>query len=284
MKKRKLFIISSLVISFILVSIGIIQFIRNYSDGTQDNDAVQDENIIDDERQPISSSERNEHKEEPDEGIDYHISANIVWWDQSAGYQVLVDNPTLFNSVSPFWYSFNEDGSLNKTSYAENQTLINHCKANNILLLPTFTNGLTTKVSRSIFNDNDAYNTAIENIITKIQTNGYDGIQLDFENMEEQDKSSFTNFVSDLYDELKSIDKVLIITLQAKTSEQGTSKANKAQDWGKIGKVSNYVNIMAYDYHWSTSGPGEIAPISWIREILEYGTDVIDKEKILLGV
>ena len=36
---------------------------------------------------------------------------------------------------------------------------------------------------------------------------------------------------------------------------------------GAIGKVADYVRFMAYDY--STSSPGPIAPIEWVRTIVK---------------
>ncbi len=41
---------------------------------------------------------------------------------------------------------------------------------------------------------------------------------------------------------------------------------------------------MTYDYHWSTSEAGDIAPISWMEEILSYATKNIDPKKIYLGI
>ena len=41
---------------------------------------------------------------------------------------------------------------------------------------------------------------------------------------------------------------------------------------------------MTYDYHWSTSEAGDIAPLSWVEEVLAYAVKVLDKEKIYLGI
>jgi spore germination protein YaaH len=41
---------------------------------------------------------------------------------------------------------------------------------------------------------------------------------------------------------------------------------------------------MAYDYHWASSGPGPIAPVSWVRGVLAYARTQIPASKIILGI
>jgi spore germination protein YaaH len=212
------------------------------------------------------------------------MAGNIVWWDQSAGYNVMVENPDFFDAIMPFWYSFETNGSIKKTSYAENQTLINYCIENEILIIPTLSNGQTKAVSTAIFENLDTKESAISNAIKLIQNNNYDGIQLDFENMNADDNNSFSEFVKEIANQLHSIDKKLIVAVHAKSPEYGVWEGSAAHDWSQLNKYADYIMIMAYDYHWSTSGAGEIAPISWVRTTLNYAVDTIDKEKILLGI
>lgn len=213
-----------------------------------------------------------------------HLSGNVVWWDQSDGYNVLVENSEKFDSISPFWYAMERNGVVKKTSHAENSTLINFCKTNGIEILPTFTNGHTQAVSTAILSNEEMRTLTISNIISKIETFGYDGIQLDFEDMKAAEKDLFSEFVQLLATELHSIDKKLITTVHPKISDEGVWAGSQSQDWEKLGEYSDYVMIMAYDYHWSSSEAGEIAPISWIRNILSYAVTQVSNEKILLGI
>ena len=59
---------------------------------------------------------------------------------------------------------------------------------------------------------------------------------------------------------------------------------NQAQDYAAIGRVADQVRVMAYDYHWSTSAPGPIAPVDWVRDVLDYSLTRIPADKIVLGV
>ncbi len=241
-----------------------------------------DNSITNDQRESISNEDSNNNQKE--EKIDYHVAANVVWWDQSSAYNIIAENPDLFTSVIPFWYSLNEHGTIKKTTNCENQDLIDLCKENNILIVPTISNGQTASITSSIFSDQAKQENTISNIMNLIDTFGYDGIQLDFESMNPEDKDSFSTFVQSLSLRMSQENKILITTLHAKTSENGIWDGTKSQDWEAIGQYSDFVNIMAYDHHWSTSESGEIAPISWIRDVLDYANTVMNLEKILLGV
>lgn len=248
------------------------------------------EDMITDDREPIETeecipcSQKDDVPDESEEITPIHVSGNIVWWDQAEGYTTLTENSEIFDSAVPFWYALERNGSIKKTSYAENETIIDYCKQNNILITPTVSNGQTQAVSTAIFANDSIRETAINNIISKIETFNYDGIQLDFEDMSKTEIDDFSEFVQLLSHELHSRDKVLITTVHPKISDEGAWAGSQAQDWEEIGEYSDLVLIMTYDYHWSTSEAGEIAPLSWMRNVLTYAVQKIDGEKILLGL
>jgi spore germination protein YaaH len=41
---------------------------------------------------------------------------------------------------------------------------------------------------------------------------------------------------------------------------------------------------MAYDEHWSGSGPGSIASLAWCRRVAEYSLRAIGREKLIMGL
>jgi spore germination protein YaaH len=76
----------------------------------------------------------------------------------------------------------------------------------------------------------------------------------------------------------------LTVNVYAKTSEPGTWDGPKAQDWTAIGNVADQVRIMTYEYHWSTSDAGPIAPVDWVDQVLSFARSVIPAHKIMEGV
>ena len=53
-------------------------------------------------------------------------------------------------------------------------------------------------------------------------------------------------------------------------------------DYEAMGKVVDSIRIMAYDY--STSEPGPIAPIDWVRDLVGAAKDLVPDTKLVLGV
>ena len=44
----------------------------------------------------------------------------------------------------------------------------------------------------------------------------------------------------------------------------------QAQDWQRLGAAVDFFKIMTYDFHYSTSEPGPIAPLAWVDEVLDF--------------
>ena len=121
-------------------------------------------------------------------------------------------------------------------------------------------------------------------IVALVQRNQYAGIDLDYENLHAADRQAFSTFVTRLAHALHAKGKVLSVAVFAKTTNAGTDPRNVAQDYAAIGRAADQVRLMAYDYHWESSAPGPVAPISWVRAVLRYAKTQIPASKIILGV
>jgi spore germination protein YaaH len=87
-----------------------------------------------------------------------------------------------------------------------------------------------------------------------------------------------------LADALHDKNKVLTIAVFAKTDEAGEDQRNAGQDYKAIGAAADEVRLMAYDYHWSDSTPGPVAPMPWVRDVLTYAKSQMPADKIVLGI
>jgi spore germination protein len=221
------------------------------------------------------------------------ISGNLVFWDQSRGFDVIRANADLFSDISPFWYRVDVDGQVRPyttgsgTSY-EDPTILSFLRANGILVIPTVANILNgvwdgALVSR-IIADPALTSVNIESLVQLAVTHGYDGIDLDYEDLSASDRPAFTSFVNQLAVALHANGKLLTVNVYAKTSEPGTWSGPQAQDWWAIGQVADQVRIMTYEYHWSTSGAGPIAPVDWVGDVLAFARTTIPAQKIMQGV
>ena len=221
------------------------------------------------------------------------VSGNLVFWDQSRGFDVIRANTDLFSDISPFWYRVGADGQVmpytteGGVSY-EDPSILSFLRANGILVIPTVANILNgvwdgALVSR-IIADPALTTVNIESLVQLAVTQGYDGIDLDYENLNASDRSAFTSFVNQLAAALHANGKLLTVNVYAKTSEPGTWSGPQAQDWWAIGQVVDQVRIMTYEYHWSTSGAGPISPVDWVGDVLAFARTTIPAQKITQGV
>jgi spore germination protein YaaH len=124
----------------------------------------------------------------------------------------------------------------------------------------------------------------VDDVVALVQREGYAGIDIDYEDLRATDRETFTTFVTHLADALHDKNKILSIAVFAKTTDAGEDQRNVAQDYAAIGAAADEVRLMAYDYHWSASPPGPVAPITWVHQVLDYAKTQIPAEKIVLGV
>ena len=117
-----------------------------------------------------------------------------------------------------------------------------------------------------------------------VQRQGFDSIDVDYEDLRAADRDVFSAFVQDLADSLHAVGKVLSVDVFAKDSDAGYDERNLAQDYAAIGAAADQVRLMAYDWHWVTSDAGPIAPVDWVDRVLTYAVHEIPAAKVVLGV
>lgn len=120
----------------------------------------------------------------------------------------------------------------------------------------------------------------IGNLVKKVETDKYDGINIDFELIAPSDGGLFTTFLRELRNSLDP-QKMLSVAVSARTGKENWPIAYQ---YDQIGKIADVVVVMAYDYSYSGSSPGPIAPLWWVNEVVIYMQDNIEREKILLGL
>ena len=106
---------------------------------------------------------------------------------------------------------------------------------------------------------------------------GYDGVQIDFEAVLPADGENFLAFLSALKESLG--DRTLSVAIPARTR-----KIADAYDYKSLAAVCDRIIVMAYDEHWSGSSPGSIASLEWCSRVSEYALKVIGKEKLVMGM
>ena len=222
----------------------------------------------------------------------------IPYYQMKTSLPSALTNSDLIKEVMPFWYTLKiSNGNVTITDLyspanpsvpmAEPLTAIRNA---GYKIIPTITDG-TAKLALAKFLANPENRTkAVTAITNLISANGFDGIDLDFENFAFLDgnaswpttKPNWILFVNELAAAVHAQQKLLSITtpylLDPATGKQGYY----VYAWAEISPVIDRLRIMTYDY--SVSKPGPIGPLSWIEDTLSYAVKVIPASKIYLGL
>lgn len=124
----------------------------------------------------------------------------------------------------------------------------------------------------------------IRAIVDMVRARQWAGIDLDYESLDAADRAAYSAFVGELSASLHQAQKRLTLTVHAKTAEPGDWSGARAQDWRALGGSADEVRVMAYDYSTEDSSPGAIAPLLWVKSVLQLAISEIPRDKIVLGV
>ena len=253
------------------------------------NDLELEETEIDKSIDSFPTIESDNEEEEDEKEYFIKESGWIPNWGFDLGMESLENNRGIIDTVNPVLYSVDSRGNVvsRGVSNANIERLLDYCRNNSIRVIPTI-GSFDYDAMRTAFSSNESYKGHINTIVSEIDRYGFDGIDLDYEMINIDQKEFFLNFLRDLKNELDSRNKVLSVTVFPQwengiyTDHQDT---RAVQDYSVIGDIADEVRIMTYDYTLQTSKePGPIAPINWMRDVLDYAIKYIPKEKIWLGI
>ncbi len=199
-------------------------------------------------------------------------------FDAEAARATFEANKDLLDEVSPFWYGVVSDGRIIPDVGARDQELVRVAHENNVLVIPTIHNIANPDAASDVISTPDRRTQHINIIMDEVRTYGYDGIDIDYESLTRDMEDEFTAFMQELATALHAEGKLLTVAVHAHTGRPDY------QNYADLGKVVDRLRIMTYDYSWSGSAPGPIAPVYWVQEVAEYAASVVDPAKIQIGV
>ena len=227
----------------------------------------------------------------------------------SASTRSAVANADLLGEVSPFWYVAQDAVSPTVAEakpcsacspYAANKAeVLADLRAAGVKVLPTITDGMTTGTSMQlakVLDDPTRRAALVSSIVSLVQANDYDGIDLDFEDFAFSDPLStwdttrpdWVTFIGQLSASLHARGKLLSVTTppiytnnRTQTSSTKWNDGYWVYDWAGIADKVDRLRIMAYDY--SVSG-GPIAPLPWVERVVQHAVSVVPSGKVQIGV
>ena len=212
---------------------------------------------------------------------------NAVWiptWGSSlASIQA---NIGAFQESNPVWYALASDGSIALKSGAENPTVLAAMVGTDVI--PTIQNtvngSFNATVATQVIGTASARDAHANAILQLVVSKAYDGIDVDYESLPAAQMSNFSAFVQTLAQKLHGAGKKLSVAVYPKTSASDNWNGPGAEDYSAIGAAADFVKVMAYDYHWDTSAPGPISPLTWLDSVATYATSTIPASKVMMAL
>lgn len=120
----------------------------------------------------------------------------------------------------------------------------------------------------------------VDQLVQQVSQNGYDGVNIDFEFLGTADRDNFTAFLQELKNRLGPGKQLSVAVFACTKAESWLA----GYDYAAIGSIADRVVIMAYDYSYKTSAAGPVAPLWWVKAVVNYTGTIIPAEKLLLGL
>jgi spore germination protein YaaH len=177
---------------------------------------------------------------------------------------------------------FDCDRSTAALTGDDNPDIVTFAQDRKVKVLPRL-NCQSTPVVHKILTDPATREAWLSGILALVRDHGYDGVNLDFESVAATDRDALTAFVADLADRLHAAGKLLSQAVSPKVKDDPNHSRSGAFDYIKLAEHDDYVFVMAWGQHWSTSAPGPLDDIRWVRAIADYVTTLPHHEKFVMG-
>ena len=207
---------------------------------------------------------------------------NLVWqptFEAENNLSVLPVQPGV-NTASPCWFSIVNENGLIKSDADE--TYIAAAKAKGYKLWPLIDSGFDADRMHDLLVNDMARHYVVQQLLFYTERYGFDGINLDFENIYDDDRDRLTLFVREITVALRAEGKTVSIDV---TVPSTTPNWSPCYDREALAQTVDYVMVMAYDEHWRTSPvSGSVASLGWVENGILATLQQVPPEKLVLGL
>jgi len=215
---------------------------------------------------------------------DYTI--NMGWHNvtnQTANDGVLstIANTQGLTTISPTWFHVRDtNGGMDSIASSR---YVNYCHQSNIEVWPSlrdFDGGInSTEETYELLSYTSKRETLINKVIAEALQYSVDGINLDFEKINEDCADHYIQFVRELAIRCHQND--LVLSVDNYVPKGYNAHYNRKEQ----GVFADYVVIMGYDEYWGGSPKaGPVSSLSYVEEGIEATLQEVSAEKIISGI
>jgi spore germination protein len=208
------------------------------------------------------------------------------WWaTDTSSYNSLYSNTDVIKTIAPFWATLEKDGTITDRGGNDHDSVVKFAHNNNVSVLLLVNNAKEQENKspiHTILSTPSSRASAINNLEDYIKKYKLDGINVDFEMVDAQDRDNLSAFMQELSERLKPQGYIISIDVFPKQDE--SNDVSIAYDYAQLAKYADKIILMTYDNHGTWSNAGPIADIDWVEKNLKYALQSIPKNKLYIGL
>lgn len=222
----------------------------------------------------------------------------VPWFGSEEGPKSAIDNIEKIDIIYLFTYEAQSDGTIvNRANFEQKdwKEMLEVADEHNVKVIPTIA-WFDTEAIDEVLSDKTTRTAHINEIVKMVNDNGFDGVNIDYEQKKKETRNDFSDFLKEINKKLKN--KSLTCALEARTPPESLykevpEKIEYSNDYRVINRECDWVEIMAYDQQradikLNTERRGvpymPVADKDWVEKVVALAVKDIDKKKILLGV
>lgn len=212
------------------------------------------------------------------------VAGFYVPW-QETGLHSLRANATKLTHLIPAWAELSANGnSIDLHDWdpeltPHNLDVVNICRRNAIRIVPVFSNSNDGKFDtyrvHKLLSSKDNMTAVATQLGKWLTKNRFQGINVDFENLDDNDSQRVPEFLAVLRKTFKSSNLEISADIESAMDDDLIKV---------IAEDCDFVVLMAYDEHAELTKPGPIASWDWTESLIEHAVKEVPPKKLVLGI
>jgi spore germination protein YaaH len=211
--------------------------------------------------------------------------------DNDAAFASLAANIDRIDVLAASAYYVEEDGVV----WGDvDPRVIALTREHGVRLVPVLVNrGFDQQALHTLLGDDAARARIAASLAELCRRHGFDGIQIDFENLSIHDRDAFTRFYRETAAALRAAECGISVAVVHRPDElPGPTPYHKwlfdswrgGYDIQALGEIGDFISIMTYSQHTRRTPPGPQAGTPWVEDVVEYFLRSVPAEKLSVGI
>ncbi len=212
------------------------------------------------------------------------VAAYYAPW-QETGLHSLRSNASKLTDLMPEWLHLGSDGrSIDIRDWDPNVTphnldVVAIARQNQVRILPLLNNSVDgvfdPRRAHALLGSQANQQSVATALKSWLLKQGFQGIQVDLENLSEGDAERLPGFLEILRKTFQGSGLLVTCAIESSFPDQQLPR---------IASPCDFVVLMAYDEHWEEGPPGPIASIQWFDGVVKRGLRSIPNDKLVVGI